>query len=692
MNLFFDLKSKKVGYSRIGKVYLSSKVRKYFSTPNIVIPMTNTLIGNINFLEYFENHEIFLITKEIFLKIGFLQDKFRNTSFMYSHNGTLERYEEILHINEQIFSQDNICSIIPFNIPTSSIDKDFAEKEIKNYIQNINQILERYPNNNFGITIKIFDYSELIRLYFPLITKYKNIRILNFADLFDTFKNYRAILKVINEVKQELNNNLVLMASGRIIPKFYPFLIYLGIDLIDSSYMMYISAENYYDAIEDLLPIYKLKELPCPCVACSGRLNELLQEKYSQQKIMLLVLHNLISAKNYMNKIKQYLNTEDYRAFLEKTTHDDPLLYSSLKTLDKEYFKTLRLETPLSMESTLIKCIGPISYNRPDFKEFRKRITTTFTPEPWTKLIIILPCSAKKPYSESKSHKLFYKVIRKFPEFPDFQEIILTSPLGAIPRQLENIYPVNSYDIPVTGEWDYEEVQISAKMLIKLLKKYNEKIPIICHLKDGGYSSIIDVAVKELKHQFYFSKTDNDLTSSYSLKSLEETLITVKDQFIPEGDSITNTSLTNTWLRKLIKIADYQYGVDSGIKLFTEGITTRKNRTGTKFEIFKANSNDFMGIFDFRKGQIELSLNGANLLFPFDDNGNTIIFDGDTITGSNLFRPGIIDYSSNIKPNSNVFILDKSKQHIIAIGNSVIGSNDIRNTKKGLVAEIYEKL
>ena len=692
MNLFFDLKSKKVGYSRIGKIYLSSEVRKYFSTPNIVIPMTNTLLSNINFLEYFENHEIFLITKEIFLKIGFLQDKFRNTSFIYSHSGTLERYEEILHINEQIFLQNNICSIIPFNLPTSSIDKDFAEKEINNYVQNSTQILERYPNNNFGITIKIFDYSELIRLYFPLINKYKNIRILNFADLFDTFKNYRAILKVINEIKQELNNNLVLMASGRIIPKFYPFFIYLGIDLIDSSYMMYISAENYYDAIEDLLPIYKLKELPCPCVACSGKLNELLQDKYSQQKIMLLALHNLISAKNYMSKISQYLDTEDYRAFLEKTTHDDPLLYSSLKTLDKEYYKQLRLETPLSMESRLIKCIGPISYNRPDFREFRKRITTNFVPEPWTKLIIILPCSAKKPYSESKSHKMFYKVIRKFPEFPDFQEIILTSPLGAIPRQLENIYPVNSYDIPVTGEWDYEEIKISAKMLIKLLKKYNEEIPIICHLKEDGYSSIIDIAVKELKHQFYFSNIDNDLTSNYSLKSLEEIVIAVKDKFKREKDSISNTSLTNTWLRKLIKIADYQYGVDSGIKLFAEGIKTRKNRIGTKFEIYKAKNNEFLGVFDFRKGQIELSINGASLLFPFNGNENFIIFDGEIITGSNLFRPGIVDYSSNIIPNSNVFILDKSRQHVIAVGNSIIGSNNIRNTKKGIVAAIYEKL
>jgi len=154
MDLFFDLKSKKIGYSRIGRIYLSSKEKTYFNTPNIVIPMTNTLIGNINFLEYFENHPIFFITKQIFLKIGFLRDKFKNTSFIYSHSGTITKFNEMLDKNRQIFSQNNVISIIPFNVPTTSLDKDFAMQEIKNYIHHAKSILESYPNSNFGITVK----------------------------------------------------------------------------------------------------------------------------------------------------------------------------------------------------------------------------------------------------------------------------------------------------------------------------------------------------------------------------------------------------------------------------------------------------------------------------------------------------------------------------------------------------------
>ena len=689
MDLFFDLKSKKIGYSRIGRIYLSSKEKKYFKSPNIVIPMTNTLMGNINFLEYFETHPIFFITKQIFLKIGFLRDKFRNTSFIYSHSGTIMRFKEILDENPHIFSQNNVISIIPFNIPTTSIDKDFAIQEINNHIHLAKSVLEDYPNSNFGINIKIFDYSELIDLYIPLIKGSKNIKILNLADLFDNLTNFRAILRVIDKIKHELNNNLVLMASGRLLPKYYPLLIYLGFDLIDSSYMMYLSAENFYNTVEDLLPIYKLKELPCPCIACSGKLKKLLQDKYSQEKILLLTLHNLISAKTYMNKIKQFLDTEDYRSFLEKSSHDDPILYSCLKILDKFHFENIRLETPISSSNTLVRCIGSISYNRPDFKEFRERVVRNFVPESWTKLIIILPCSATKPYSESKSHKHFHKVIRKFPEFPDFQEIILTSPLGAIPRQLENLYPVNCYDIPVTGDWDQEEIQIATQMLIKILKKYEDSIPIICHIKGDGYSLILENASKELKNVFYFTDTLENLTSKDALKSLEEKIREITENKV-KSPSI-NTLFTNTWIRKLIKIADYQYGIGSGMKIFENGIKMITDRTKKKIKIIKAESNENLGTFNVNKGQIELTIFGAELLFPFNDNINFIIFDGEEIKGNNLFRPGILEFSPNILPRSNVFILNRNKQRIIATGNAVIGSNNIRNIKRGIVAEIYEK-
>ena len=301
---FFELLKSRIGFSRIGRMSLSKEKKLYIRTPNVIIPIKNVLMKQFNFIQEFEDHELFIISKEIFLKIGFLQEKFKDTGFIFSHPGTLDKFESILQKNLEIFSKDNILSIIPFNIPSTAIGRDFAKREIKNYLINVAKILESHPNINFGLSIRLFGYSEFIDMYFPVVERNENIKILNLVGIFDNFSNFRNIISTIVKLKSKLDNNLVIMASGRILPKFYPILVYLGVDLIDSTYLLYLSAENFYDTIEYLLPIYKVRYLPCSCVACKGNLKNLYEVKHSSEKIDLLCLHNLISANNYMRKIR----------------------------------------------------------------------------------------------------------------------------------------------------------------------------------------------------------------------------------------------------------------------------------------------------------------------------------------------------------------------------------------------------
>jgi len=692
MNYFFELITKSVGFARIGRIVCSKESKRFISTPNIIIPMKKSLMNDLNFLEEFEDHEIFLILKDFYLKIGFLRDKFKKTGFIYTHNGSMESFKEKLASNIDIFREDNIIPSIPFNIPTTVINKEFAEEEIKNFIKESNQILQQYSNLDFGVSIKIYDYHELFDLYIPLIKNNKNVRILNLVDLFDNFNNFRNILKVIFKIKKELDNNLVLMVSGRILPKFYPILIYLGVDLIDSSYLLYLSAENFYDTIEYLLPIYKIKYFPCPCTICQKGLKHNLADKYSSEKTAQLTLHNIISAYTYMNKIKLYLRMEDFRGFIEKSSFDDMNIISTLRVLDNQYFNILKYETPLTQTNKVINCHGALSYNRQDFHGFRERLIKRFTPESWTKLIIILPCSAKKPYSESRSHKKFHSVIRNYRDFPDFQEIILTSPLGAIPRQLEDIYPVNSYDISVTGEWDNEEITIASNMLISLLEKFDESIPILCHVKDSGYFKIIENARSKIKNKIYFTEVKNNLTSNESLLSLEEKISELKDSY-SLGDAIPeNKNFLKTLTRKFFKIIDYQFGLNTGNKIFYNGIKTWRNKRSHQIEISDLLTREKLGKFNVNSGQIELNLKGANRMLPFSENSNYIVFDGQKFNGNTLFRPGIVSFSPNLVPKDIALIFDKTKERIIGLGSLIVGSNYIKNSKTGKIINVYEKI
>ena len=234
MRIFFELVKKRIGLSRIGRIILSKEEKRYVSSPNIIIPIKRSLINMLDFLEEFEKHPIFLISNEIFLKISFLRAKFKQNEFLYTHYGTLEKFHDILEENKDVFLEDNIIGLIPFNNPTTVMNKEFAKREVEHHIKISQELLIKNPKLNFGITIKLFGHAELVNLYFPLIQNNPNVKILNFSDLFEYKRNFRKILQIIFETRKEVDQNLLFMVSGKVLPKSYPLLIYLGFDLVDS--------------------------------------------------------------------------------------------------------------------------------------------------------------------------------------------------------------------------------------------------------------------------------------------------------------------------------------------------------------------------------------------------------------------------------------------------------------------------
>ena len=84
-----------------------------------------------------------------------------------------------------------------------------------------------------------------------------------------------------------------------------------------------------------------------------------------------------------------------------------------------------------------------------------------------SEIAVLLPCSATKPYRRSPSHKKFRDAISS----RAVSEIMVTAPLGLVPRELEVLWPASSYDIPVTGEWDMDELHIIRKMVTDVVSR-----------------------------------------------------------------------------------------------------------------------------------------------------------------------------------------------------------------------------
>ena len=86
MTYFFELIAKKIGLSRIGRLLLSQTSKNYKGTPIIAIPLDNLLMKQLNYIKEFENHTLFLVSEERFLKSEFLNTRFKETGFIFYHH------------------------------------------------------------------------------------------------------------------------------------------------------------------------------------------------------------------------------------------------------------------------------------------------------------------------------------------------------------------------------------------------------------------------------------------------------------------------------------------------------------------------------------------------------------------------------------------------------------------------------
>jgi len=109
------------------------------------------------------------------------------------------------------------------------------------------------------------------------------------------------------------------------------------------------------------------------------------------------------------------------------------------------------------------------------------------TPDGLDHILILLPCSERKPYRLSKSHRKFIEAIGS----NGCHEVMVTSPLGLVPRDLEDVWPAGFYDIPVTGDWTKDELNRVQTMVKSLVQRHKYQ----CIINHSG----IDIGVENIE-------------------------------------------------------------------------------------------------------------------------------------------------------------------------------------------------
>jgi archaeosine synthase len=297
---------------------------------------------------------------------------------------------------------------------------------------------------------------------------------------------------------------------------------------------------------------------------------------------------------------------------------------------------------------------------RPEVRRFQERVIQRYRKPESTKVLVLLPCSAKKPYSFSKSHQLFGERLLSIRNPSVVHELILTSPLALVPRELELTYPASAYDITVTGHWDEDEKKMMRTLLTQYLAK-NTYDTVIMHLS----ASLQEFTRDLLKNPV--STCIDTPTSPESLNALSDALQKTTRMY----DLVGRQQRT---LENILGLARYQFGDDIATQLL-EGCTVRG-----KYPYLKImNNNRQVGMVTQERGLISLTMDGANSLTDAAHYWVEVYADF-SLKGS-VLAPGVKDADETIRIGDEVIVRRQGK--VAGVGVALMNGSEMKEARHG---------
>jgi archaeosine synthase alpha-subunit len=435
-----------------------------------------------------------------------------------------------------------------------------------------------------------------------------------------------------------------LYAPALATPANLALLVYLGIDLLDGTRVVADGLLGRYHTRDGIWKASELVELPCRCESCR-------EMNASGKKAELLIAHNLQKLEEELLAVREAIRSETIREYIERQVRVTPEQTAALRLLDQEH-RYLEKRTPMSRHSTFYANCSE-SLGRVEVTRFAERVISRYK-APQSDVLLLLPCSAKKPYSLSRSHRLFAESIGQHRRY--LHELILTSPLALVPRELEEAYPAASYDVPVTGRWDREERAWLTGCLEAYLKK-NRYARIVAHL-DGE----LEQAVKDSGLQATFTGGG---TNGPALQRLSDAVAEA---------CLGAARLPDLRLMRYRAHADYYFGQGAGNLLLAGRIIVRGREIQDEQKRPLAATTP--------SGMIALSPAGAARLEPL---GKYIVKIGDFLPKGSLLAPGVVDADEQIRPGDEVIVVGEKA---FGVGRAKMSGWEMIASRRGVAVEI----
>lgn len=474
--------------------------------------------------------------------------------------------------------------------------------------------------------------------------------------------NPRAFVDSIINIRENTKPGSLLYVPSLSKPENLAMIVYMGADLVDDTLPVIKGYQDIYLTTTGEFHLDRMHEFPCPCDVCSAAVPEKLLKLPKKQRAELLSRHNSLALSSELSAVREQVRAGSLREYVERQCRTRPWLTAVLRLLDSEY-SFIEKRTPVFRSATLYANTSE-SMNRVEIKRFAERVLERYTP-PDLDTLVLLPCSAKKPYSVSLSHHKFINALGKYRKF--VHEVIITSPMGIVPRELELMYPAAHYDTPVTGYWDAEERAWVGGCLKSYLQK-NKYTNIIAHV-EGAYREICESVEEETGIGFVYTADDGVLAHT-SLNNLKDVVSGLDNGKKRSGDE--------TKLDIIRAAADYQFGKGAGHMLVpVDGIVRAPY---PKYQLFSGKKQ--LATLIPQYGTLALTIEGGMMLRDWQGYSVTI---GDFIPRSTILAPGVIEADPQIRPNDEVIV---KGDKIFGVGRAAMSGWEMKESARGVAVEL----
>ncbi|WP_121820595.1 archaeosine synthase subunit alpha [Halostella salina] len=460
-----------------------------------------------------------------------------------------------------------------------------------------------------------------------------------------------AFREAIVDLREGIPADAALYLPGVATPGNAAVLAYAGVDLVDPHRAVVKGTQGKYLTTDGEAFLEDLDELPCACPACRTPVDEFDREDCAA--------HNVNALAAELARVRERIRAGRLRDYVEGQARHEQWLTAAFREFDQQW-SYVEERTPV-FRNAEIAATTEDTLRRVEIQRFADRVTTRYRNR-FDNPLVLVPCSARKPYSESQSHGQFQDAIQF-----RAHTVSMTSPIGVVPQELELTYPAQQYDAAVTGRWSADETEFVASVLRRYLQR-NEYPRVIAHVPDEGYREVCERVESDLGVEFEYTVEDHPTTTE-SLGNLSATL---------SGElKFSKREREHNTVRA---IADYQFGPGAGDALFDEVSTQSRY---PKLRVHDADGEQLAAMVP-QYGLLAFTLAGARRWVESDAPTKRVAIDGFVPHGSAL-APGVVEADADVRVGDEVVI---EGPKAFAVGRAEMSGPEMRESTRGVACSV----